>query len=94
MIYVGDDDTDIPCFSLLESNGGMAFGVVDRSKAAAARKKVLTLLAPHRVRSLHAPDYRDGTELAEVLRLSVSSIASRSRPCARRTTSRSHQPRS
>jgi phosphoserine phosphatase len=78
MIYVGDGDTDIPCFSLVESNGGIAFGVVHASKEAAARKKVLQLLAlPPRVRSLHPPDYRHGSELAEALRLATASISGR-----------------
>jgi phosphoglycolate phosphatase-like HAD superfamily hydrolase len=77
MIYVGDGETDIPCFSLLESNRGMAFGVLDTSAEGLTKKKVLDLLAPLRVRSLHPPDYGAGTSLAAALRLSVVSIAGR-----------------
>lgn len=79
MIYVGDGATDIPCFSLLEANGGFAFGVIDRSRETAARRKVLQLLAPRpaRVRSVHAPNYEPGTSLYEALALSLTSVAGR-----------------
>lgn len=76
MIYVGDGDTDIPCFSLVEANRGIAFGVVDRRRKNWRRKRI-DLLAPHRVRSVHAPDYRPGHELGDILKLSVSAIAAR-----------------
>lgn len=29
MIYIGDSDTDIPCMSLVNANGGHSIGVYD-----------------------------------------------------------------
>src|SRR5215813_3319127 len=38
MIYIGDGLTDVPCFSLLNLNGGRGFGVFDPTKADAPKK--------------------------------------------------------
>lgn len=32
MIYIGDSDTDIPCMSLVNANGGHSIGVYDLLK--------------------------------------------------------------
>jgi hypothetical protein len=77
MIYVGDGLTDIPCFSLLSHNGGLAFGVFDPSEAKSARRALLEFLKPGRVVSMHRAQYREDDELGALLRAAVASLCSR-----------------
>jgi phosphoserine phosphatase len=72
MIYVGDGLTDVPCFSLVQRNGGMAFGVFDPSIERSAKKALTEFLRPKRVTSLHAPRYRRTDELGALLRAAVA----------------------
>jgi hypothetical protein len=77
MIYIGDGLTDVPCFSLIQSNGGTAFGVFDPQKAESPKKAWEKLLAPKRVSSLNAPRYRGRDELGSLLRVAVKAICLR-----------------
>ena len=43
MIYVGDGLTDIPCFSLLKSLNGTAFGVFHPQEESSAKKAFLEI---------------------------------------------------
>lgn len=71
MIYVGDGLTDIPCFSLLKSMGGVAFGVFQPDKESSAKRAFLEFLKPQRVVGVHAPRYRQDDELGSLLRAAV-----------------------
>jgi len=75
MIYVGDGLTDIPCFSLVERGGGIAFGVF-QSGGESAKQAFQRFLETKRVRSIHHPDYRDDAELGSLLRAAVSAACS------------------
>ncbi len=75
MIYVGDGLTDVPCFSLVEKNGGIAFGVFQSGKES-AKQAFQRFLETRRVRSMHHPDYRDDAELGSLLRAAVSTTCS------------------
>jgi haloacid dehalogenase-like hydrolase len=77
MIYVGDGLTDIPCFSLVSSNGGVAFGVFDPARTESAKKAFEEFLTPRRVSSVHAPKYRKEDELGAILRAAVAERATR-----------------
>lgn len=72
IIYVGDGLTDIPCFSVVQKNGGMAFGVFDPSTERSAKKALIEFLKPKRVTSTHAPRYRKTDELGALLRAAVA----------------------
>jgi hypothetical protein len=76
MIYVGDGLTDIPCFSLLQKNGGTPFGVFE-GKTRSARRAFLKFLVPGRVKGMHLPKYGKDDELGIHLRGAVATIASR-----------------
>jgi hypothetical protein len=75
MIYVGDGLTDIPCFSLIEKGGGVAFGVF-QSGMESAKQAFQRFLETKRVRSMHHPDYGDDAELGSLLRAAVSTACS------------------
>ena len=75
MVYVGDGLTDVPCFSLLKSNGGIAFGIFRPGEKLSARPAFLDFLRTDRVLSTHAPKYTKGAELGSLLRTAVGQIA-------------------
>jgi phosphoglycolate phosphatase-like HAD superfamily hydrolase len=71
IIYVGDGLTDIPCFSLIEKGGGVAFGVFQAGQES-AKQAFQRFLETRRVRSMHHPDYREDAELGALLRAAVA----------------------
>jgi len=75
MIYVGDGLTDIPCFSLIEKGGGVAFGVFQAGKES-AKQAFQRFLETKRVRSMHHPEYGEDSELGSLLRAAVSTACS------------------
>ena len=75
MIYVGDGLTDIPCFSLIEKGGGVAFGVFQVGKES-AKQAFQRFLETKRVRSMHHPEYGEDDELGAMLRAAVSTTCS------------------
>ena len=75
MIYVGDGMTDIPCFSLIRSQDGDAFGVL-KSGSESAKQAFQEFLRTDRVTSLHSPDYRADADLGAILRAAISAKAS------------------
>lgn len=77
MIYLGDGHTDVPCFSLVGKNDGIAFGIFRPGEEASARKAFLDFLKTDRVLSTHAPKYTKTSELGALLRIAVGNIAQR-----------------
>jgi hypothetical protein len=72
MIFIGDGFTDIPCFSLLKSQGGMSFGVFRPGDEESARRALIKFLVPQRVIGMHAPRYDAESELGSLLRMAVA----------------------
>ncbi len=76
MIFVGDGYTDIPCFSLIRKNDGIAIGVYD----AADRDRwgrAWGFIEDGRVSNLVPADYRNDAALTHSLLMAVDSIARR-----------------
>ena len=67
MIYIGDGETDIPCFSVLKQSGGYGIGVYARDNDR-ARDAVERLVQEKRVRYSAPADFRDGEKLMTVVR--------------------------
>lgn len=61
MIYIGDSDTDIPCMSLVNANGGHSIGVYDPHSQ--NKDKVHKMMNHHRIRYYAPADYQEGSKL-------------------------------
>jgi phosphoserine phosphatase len=77
LIYVGDGLTDIPCFSLVQRSGGIAFGVFNPNEQKSAKRALLKFLKPRRVVSAHAPKYGPDDDLGSFLRAAVAERCTR-----------------
>ena len=75
MIYLGDGMTDVPCMRLVKANGGYSIGVYYKEKKSTVRR----LLNEDRVNFALQADYRDGSELMNVLHDIIGKIAAEDR---------------
>lgn len=73
VIYVGDGASDIPCFSLLNEEKGVAIGVYKGSTAQDWNRQ-LKLSANQRIANLAEADYREDSELMRSLTLAIESM--------------------
>jgi hypothetical protein len=76
MIFVGDGMTDVPCFSLVMKQGGIAIGVYDRSKEA-KWKQAWNFIEDGRVANIVSADYGIKSDLSNSLFMAVKAIADR-----------------
>lgn len=74
MIYVGDGGSDMPAFSLMEDEGGLAIGVVVADSVEKWRGYDDTH-SERRVQNLAIADYSEGSELMQSMKHAVQSIA-------------------
>ncbi|MCH7782442.1 haloacid dehalogenase-like hydrolase [candidate division KSB1 bacterium] len=70
MIFVGDGFTDVPCFSLIQKNQGIAIGVYDRNKREKWRQ-AWGFVEDGRVANLAVADYSKGSGLHDSLMMAV-----------------------
>jgi len=73
VIYVGDGASDVPCFSVLNDEGGMALGVY-KGDTAEAWDQQIEVSESQRVLNLAPADYREDSELMRSLTLAVESL--------------------
>ncbi len=78
MIFVGDGFTDVPCFSIMNQNGGTALAVVDR-KNVRARKKAWGFVEDGRVVNLHSANYNTDSDLVLSLEMAITAIINKSK---------------
>lgn len=76
MIFVGDGYTDIPCFSLIQKQGGIALGVYDPEDRA-RWGRAWGFIAEGRLSNLCSADYGKRSDLARFLTMAVTHIAER-----------------
>ena len=73
MIYMGDSETDIPCMKLVNSYGGYSIGIYDPESKDTS--KVEKLLKENRIKCYRAADYREGSELDDLMKDIFDEIA-------------------
>jgi phosphoglycolate phosphatase-like HAD superfamily hydrolase len=74
MIYVGDGTSDIPCFSVLNEEGGIAIAVYKNSTSEEWSQET-SISRSQRVANLAAADYSENSELMQSLKLAVEGIS-------------------
>ncbi|HHP7243711.1 MAG TPA: haloacid dehalogenase-like hydrolase [Elainellaceae cyanobacterium] len=73
VVYVGDGASDIPCFSLVNDERGIAIGVFKGNTADEWGREV-QVSKSQRVSNLAAADYQDDSEMMRSLILAIESI--------------------
>ena len=73
IIYIGDSDTDIPCMSLVNANGGHSIGVYDPFKK--DKEKVYKMMRHHRIRYYAPADYSNGSKLDTLVKQIIRKTA-------------------
>lgn len=76
MMYFGDGPTDVPCFSILDNNGGFTFAVY-RPDDLAAFENAYQLRRTDRVMFTHEADFRKGSALYSTAERALKEIADR-----------------
>lgn len=87
MIYIGDGETDVPCFRLVKQMGGYTIAVY-RPNVKNARKKGEKFQKDGRIHTVVPADYREDKALDKVVKAQIDAVASRTRVERLSTTSR------
>jgi len=73
MIYIGDGDTDIPCFRLVKDRGGHSIAVY-KPNTRGAKDKTEKLLQEGRVNFVTSADYRNGCIIDRIVKGIIDKI--------------------
>jgi len=75
MIFIGDGNTDIPCFSLVKSLGGHSIAVY-KPRTKGAKEKAAKLVEDERVNFIVPSDYSKDSHITKVVKAILDKIAS------------------
>ena len=75
MIFVGDGMTDVPCFSLITKENGLAVAVYDKEHHANKWARAYKFIAEKRVSTLYSANYSPGSDLSNFLAMAVGNLA-------------------
>jgi hypothetical protein len=75
IIFIGDGETDIPCFSLVKSLGGHSIAVY-KPKTKGAKEKAAKLVKDGRVNFIVPADYSKGGSIIKVVKAILDKISS------------------
>jgi hypothetical protein len=75
MIFVGDGETDIPCFRLVKDQGGHSIAVYQQNKPG-AKAHAAKLAKEGRIDFSAPADYRDMSQLDQTVKAVIDSVAS------------------
>lgn len=76
MIYIGDGDTDIPCFRLVKDQGGLSIAVYTPRKRG-GRAKAERHWNDDRVHKVSPAIYTPGSELDSIVKAQIDAVAAR-----------------
>ena len=76
MVYVGDGETDVPCFRLVKDLGGLSI-VVFKPYTKNARDKANHFIRDGRVHCAAPAEYTEGKELDQIVKTQMDLVASR-----------------
>ncbi len=77
MVYIGDGPTDVPCFTVMQRNGGKAIAVYNSEDPTRVSFKKCYQLSTHadRVKNIAPSDFRRGSHLRLLIEEMVGEIA-------------------
>jgi len=73
MIYIGDGDTDIPCFRLIKERGGHSIAVY-KPNTSGAKTKTENLISNGRVNFITTADYRNASKIDKIVKGIIDKI--------------------
>lgn len=76
MVYIGDGETDVPCFRLIKDLGGLSVAVF-KPRSKIAREKATHFVNEGRVQCITAADYSEGKGLENIVKAQLDLVAAR-----------------
>jgi phosphoserine phosphatase len=76
MVYLGDGSTDVPCFRLVKEQGGLSIAVY-KPNTKGAHDRAKEFVRDGRVHCVARADYTEGSELDQIVKAKISSLAAR-----------------
>lgn len=73
MVYIGDGETDIPCFRLVKDRGGYAIAVY-KPHTKGAKAKLGNLISDERINYIAAADFKDNGQLDRIIKSIIDKI--------------------